>query len=138
MQRLVFAVLMVAFLAAADDAKKDSQQLEGTWLMVSAVHNGKKMDDGFVGKSKLVVNGDHHTVTLGDTTNDARQRLDASKTPKTIDITWNDGTRFSGIYELSDNELKICIPASGKARPTEFTSPDGSGKMLHVWKREKK
>ncbi len=111
MLRILLAGLTVILVGAAEDAKSDAKMLQGTWLMVSGVDNGKKLDEDFVKKSKLVVKGDRHTVTLGIQTIDGSQKLDPSKTPNTIDIRWADGADFYGIYELTDNEFKICISA---------------------------
>jgi uncharacterized protein (TIGR03067 family) len=127
-------VVVTAVLAAADDAKT----FEGTWVMVSAEEDGMKRDQEYVKTSRLVVQGDRHTVTLGGKPSPARHKLDSLTTPKTLDITWDDGTQFHAIYELSATEFKICLAPAGKPRPKEFAAPKGSGQLLHVWKREAK
>ena len=43
-----------------------------------------------------------------------------------------------GIYELKDDELKICFAKGGGERPTEFLSKAGTEQSLVVLKREKK
>jgi uncharacterized protein (TIGR03067 family) len=127
-------VMSASLLLAADDAKT----FEGTWIMVSAEEDGTKKDQDFVKKSRLVVQGDRHTVTLGGTASMARHKLDPSKTPKAIDIIWDDGKEFHAIYELTPTEFKICLAAPGKPRPKEFSAKKGSEQMLHVWKRDAK
>jgi uncharacterized protein (TIGR03067 family) len=127
-------VVATGVLVAADDAKT----FEGTWVMVSAEEDGVKRDPEYVRASRLVVQGDRHTVTLGGKASPAHHKLDAAKAPKALDITWDDGTQFQAIYELSSNEFKICLAPAGKPRPKEFTAPKGSGQLLHVWKREAK
>lgn len=131
-------VLSLGLLLAAEDAKNDMKAFEGTWLLVSGEHDGKKESDEFHKNSRLEVKGDKHTIKLGDVTHKASHKLDTSKKPKTIDITRDDGVKIEAIYELSGDTFKICLPAKGKGRPKEFSAKEGSGQTLHVWKRDKK
>jgi uncharacterized protein (TIGR03067 family) len=48
------------------------------------------------------------------------------------------GKTFLGIYELSGDDYKVCFAPAGKGRPVEFSSKEGSGNILQVWKRGKK
>jgi hypothetical protein len=50
----------------------------------------------------------------------------------------NKGKVFSAIYEIDDEQHKICFAAAGKERPTAFSALPGSGHLLQVWKREMK
>jgi uncharacterized protein (TIGR03067 family) len=51
-------------LAHAQDAKKDQEQLQGTWMMVSREFMGKKATEEEIKKlnTKIVVKGDTITV----------------------------------------------------------------------------
>ena len=66
--------------------------------------------------------------------------LDASKKPRAIDETItagpNKGKVFSAIYEIDEEQHRICFAAAGKERPTAFSS--GNGQLLQVWRRDKK
>lgn len=44
---------------------------------------------------------------------------------------------MSAIYELDDDMLKICYDLSGKSRPTEFKTSEGTQLFLVTYKREK-
>jgi len=70
------------------------------------------------------------------------QKLDPSKSPKTIDMTLtegpNKGAVMLGIYEIDGDTLKACFDPQGKKRPTEFKSAPGSAHFLNIHKRIKK
>ena len=64
--------------------------------------------------------------------------------PKAIDLVlkapppWpvDIDTVYRGVYELEGNTLRICysLVANG-LRPTEFSAPQGSKRVLAVWRR---
>ncbi|HEV3163008.1 MAG TPA: DUF5004 domain-containing protein [Isosphaeraceae bacterium] len=119
-----------------DDAKKDQEKLQGTWTMSKLERDGEDL---------LQQAGAVEVVFKDDTyKNDfvaAKFKLDPSKTPKAIDVTYTEGNAvgqtFKGIYKLDGDTLTICRANDEKAdRPTEFTSPAGSGKMLFVLKKK--
>ncbi|MEO8497646.1 MAG: TIGR03067 domain-containing protein [Planctomycetota bacterium] len=152
MKRSLFTLLVVGALltamASADDAKdeaikKDREQIQGVWQVVSLVIDGNEAakDDA---KKLSVVNGADGTwnlrngnmeVSQGDSTIDPTQKL------KTIDFTptkgESKGDRFFGIYELGQNSRKLCFAPAGKERPTEFSSRSGSQHILVTFEREK-
>ncbi len=136
------AGLMVAADAPKGDADKDLKKLEGTWVMVSGVDDGKKLGDDAIKGARLTFEGDKHTVKEGDTTYKGTQKLDATRSPKTIDITDTEGPykgkTIMGVYELKGDEFRLCYDPSGKGRPKDFEAKAGSGYRCHVWKREKK
>ena len=70
------------------------------------------------------------------------QKIDPTKSPKTIDVTMtegpNKGAIMLGIYEIDGDTLKVCFDAEVKKRPTEFKSPAGSETFVNVHKRVKK
>jgi hypothetical protein len=43
-----------------------------------------------------------------------------------------------GIYELKGDDFKACMVMSDQERPTDFTTKEGDGRTLTVWKRAKK
>ena len=69
------------------------------------------------------------------------KKLDATKTPKEIDLLVYDffekarpfqikQVEMKGIYKLKDGELTWCLALPGKPRPKEFAAPMGSGLTL--------
>jgi uncharacterized protein (TIGR03067 family) len=146
-------ILTSGLLAAAGGPGKESapmsdlDQLRGTWLTVSLVHDGKAVVDEKAPPkegpaTKLVYDGDKWMIQVGDkTVATGAFKLDATRTPKEIDVMdesgmKNDKTKL-GIYELNGDVYKYCLAPAGKPRPTEFTSKAGSGHSLGVSKREK-
>jgi uncharacterized protein (TIGR03067 family) len=131
----LFGLLNVE-VVCADDAR-DLAAMKGTWSVVSAERDGKDVTDATV---TLTVDGAKVFVKRGDKQIfEGTAKLDASKSPKTIDVTQESdgelkGKTIPGIYELDGDTLKVC---SGKERPTDFTAAAGSGRFLRVYKRAK-
>jgi uncharacterized protein (TIGR03067 family) len=49
----------------------------------------------------------------------------------------NKGKTFLAIYERDGDTLRICYDLSGKNRPKDFKSPEGTQHFLVTYKREK-
>jgi uncharacterized protein (TIGR03067 family) len=150
MNRYALVALAASLFTPADAAKdeaikKDYERLAGTWRLVSAVEDGKKVPEEEAKKTRLVTKGDTFTI-LGDTglgTSPAGTfTIDPTKRPKTVDSVQSKGPQKGktvlGIYEIIDTDTKrACWAPPGKERPTAFTSEPGSGHLLQVWKRVK-
>jgi uncharacterized protein (TIGR03067 family) len=145
---MLHALLFVAATVAlapdtpVDDAKKELDKIQGTWIVTSFEVGGQK---GAVGSMKLICVGDKYTQQSGDTVVEkGSHKLDPTKKPKTMDVTITEGEQKGllqlAIYELDGDTLRMCLNEGGdKERPKEFsTTKAGGGKMLVVLKREKK
>jgi uncharacterized protein (TIGR03067 family) len=143
---LLFLVagLLVTADAPTEAAKKELDQLQGTWTPVKLEYNGKDLSADGKSRFRFVFKGDQATVEGND---EVRKhyakvtfKLDPSATPKWVDLTVAAGIQqdavIEGIYELKDDTLTLCAKVFGKERPTEFASPDGSSIVLLVLKRE--
>jgi uncharacterized protein (TIGR03067 family) len=127
--------------------QEDLAGLQGTWLTVSMVNNGKTLvaenDPPKPGPvAKLAYRGDHWLVIVGDkTVATGVVRIDSTRRPKEIDLLDESGKKSDqtklAIYELDGDTYRYCIAPAGKPRPTEFSSPEGSGISLGVSRREK-
>ena len=133
--------LIVVGGEAGDDAKKELKTFQGTWILVSAERDGKKVPDEK--GTKLVITGNKYALTQESSAvigHLGTFSLDSAKKPKATDVTVTVGTdkgkTFLGIYELSSDDYKVCFAPPGKERPKEFISVGGN--LLQVWKREKK
>ncbi|HMF14628.1 MAG TPA: TIGR03067 domain-containing protein [Gemmataceae bacterium] len=137
---LAFFVPVSPAALAEEAAKKDPELFQGTWALVSAIHDGRKSAPEKIKTVKLTFSGEKLTVH-GEKGMESAFKLDPSKKPKEIDVTPGDGPDrgkvLRGIYELMDEELKICIGKAGKERPTEFASKENSGVVLIELKRER-
>jgi uncharacterized protein (TIGR03067 family) len=142
----LIASMMGVLITAApsgDAAKKDLAKFQGNWTLISAERDGKKMPEADARKLKLTIQGNKFTLRKDSVIiSEGTMTLDPTKRPKAIDerITTgpNQGKLFSAIYEIDDEQHGICFAAAGKERPTEFSSTPGSGRLLQVWRREKK
>jgi uncharacterized protein (TIGR03067 family) len=136
------ALGVLSVLAAppgAGDGGSDRDKLQGTWKVTAATLDGtgvgpeiEQMKKGFV----LVFRGDKVTIKV-----EADYMLDPTKTPKQIDLSPSLGDAkeknptIRGIYELSGDDLKLCIGGPDADRPTAFASEKGSRRMLLALKR---
>jgi uncharacterized protein (TIGR03067 family) len=133
-------------LVTSAEPKTDLDKLQGTWLTVSLVYDGKSLFDEKnppkVEPAKLAYDGSKWLVKVdGKTVAGGVTKVDPSKKPKEIDVLdesgmTNEMTKL-GIYELDGDTFKYCIALAGKPRPTAFVSKPDSGHSLIVCKREK-
>ena len=156
MRKYVVAVLAIVSLfaglrslAADDEAKqeaaaKELQAFQGTWRLESKVEDGKKFSEEEIkdvigtidGSGKVLVRRGDKVIGAGTI------KLDPTKTPKTIDVTFTEGKHKGitapGIYEIEADAFRVCVALTGNERPGEFSANSGSGRTFVVYKREKK
>jgi uncharacterized protein (TIGR03067 family) len=125
------------------DLEKEVRKFQGTWTIESSEYGGQKLPDEQLKAFIVVYEGDKHTVKNGDqVVQVGTQKIDPTKSPKTIDVTMtegpNKGAVMLGIYEIDGDTLKACFDAEGKKRPTEFKSAPGSQTFVNIHKRVKK
>jgi RNA polymerase sigma factor (sigma-70 family) len=134
-----------ARVAAADTgpAKGDREAIQGTWRVVSAQDNGRRIPGTAPGGKqtdglKLVITSDTITFQADDVIHGrGRYELDPSKMPKWIDLTEKDGRPAPGIYSLEGDDLTLCYNEAGTERPDRFASEARApNDVLLVLKRE--
>jgi uncharacterized protein (TIGR03067 family) len=147
MQSLGLIASMLGVLIAAgpgsDATKKDLAQFQGNWTLVSVERDGKKTPEEDAKKLKLTIQGNKFVLRKDSVViSEGTMTLDPTKRPKEVDerITTgpNKGKVFPAIYEIDDQQHRVCFAVAGKERPTDFSSTPGSGRLLQVWRREKK
>lgn len=149
--RMMFVVTLLAMVLGSSAARADNKaeiekelkKFQGAWTFESVETAGKKESADELKGMTLTFEGAKHTVKKGDEVIQVgTQKIDPSKSPKTIDVTMTDGPSkgmvMLGIYEIDGDTLKVCFDFEGKKRPTEFKSPAGSPTFLNVHKRAKK
>jgi uncharacterized protein (TIGR03067 family) len=134
-------VLSFALVASGDDAK-DSDALQGTWLPEKAELAGRMFPEEVRKSVKLEVNDSRYKVTVGKQVDQGTVKLNPAAKPKEIDITGtegpNKGKTILAIYEQDGNTLRVCYDLSGKSRPKEFKTEEGTQLFLVTYKREKR
>src|SRR6266404_3344202 len=98
MKKHISLFLAVGMLVAADDPrgiKPDTDNthkdaLQGTWVAVSGENSKEKFDKELKG-IRLVVTGDKLTLRFGDDIQKATYKLNPTRKPKAIDISFTAG-----------------------------------------------
>jgi uncharacterized protein (TIGR03067 family) len=113
--------LLVSVARPADDENKaDLKKLEGSWDVQFMDVAGKKVEGGKGGPEKLVVKDGKLTLYADGkevaTFKDIKLDVDAKKQPKTVEMVREGKETLPGIYEVSDEELKIAMPLVPKER----------------------
>src|SRR5262249_12712025 len=150
MIRFTLLIPVVLFAAAGPDQgpdKKELQRFEGSWSMVSGERDGTKLGAADVKGSRINWHEDEVTLITPHQSKEAIRgkitRLDPTKKPSEMDFVRSQGPDadkpMQAIYEwVDENQYRICFAPAGKVRPKEFSTKEGSGHLLHVWKRFKK
>ena len=154
MQRLTpFAppVLLLAALAmpgragdgpAAQAIQKELQLLEGAWDQVAAEYGKKKITFPEGKQVRLTIRGDRFSRTAGgQVLGEGTIQVDPDKTPKAIDLIEagkpGESRSGPGIYEVKGHELRICVTAPGRPRPTAFAADEGCRQAIITFRRAK-
>jgi uncharacterized protein (TIGR03067 family) len=135
--------LLVGADAPSDAVKKDLSRFEGEWLLVSGERDGQAIPAEYLKSGKRVFKDGEVTVTFADMLlMKAKVTVDPGKKPNAINYDVTDGVlkgkKQSGIYEIDGDTVKFCFSAPDQERPADFTTKEGSGRTLTVWKRAKK
>ena len=123
---------------SGDSAKKsDLQQLQGKWVPVEIIANGKTLDADAVKAINLTINESSYKSESGDGSDEGTFKLGDSASPRTMDITTGGGNDIPAIYEVSGDTFKACYGVGSSSRPTEFKSTEDSNHILATYKRKK-
>ena len=141
MSRLIVPAIVLALAMVAGADSKAADELGGVWLPSSAELAGKPYPEQVRKSIKLVIEGEKYTVTVGQAVDRGTLKVNAAADPRQIDITGsegpNKGKTILAIYQHDGDTLKICYDLSGKARPAEFKTKEGTLLYLVTYKREK-
>jgi uncharacterized protein (TIGR03067 family) len=139
---LAATVPAVAGDPSVNTSEKQKKLLQGTWKGVSLEGPDGQPLPEIAEMTRVVVEGDKWTVFRGEQQTDCTFAFDPTGTPKTLDLTEEEGGKQAVtlcLYELDGDTLKICRPAPPprrEPRPAKFASGDGNAVM--TLKREKK
>ncbi|MCI0462615.1 MAG: sigma-70 family RNA polymerase sigma factor [Gemmataceae bacterium] len=119
--------------------KTDSELILGSWELVERISGGLK---AYKSRNVFVITKTYILLKRdAGFDNDAMTyRLDPTQKPRAIDLERPDRPEdpaFPGIYELTGDTLKICVPEDSRnlERPAELAVPPGSKRVLLVLRR---
>jgi uncharacterized protein (TIGR03067 family) len=116
-------------------AKKDLANLQGTWFLVSAERRGgEKAPQRFLDTFRMVFQENELTIVMGQKEKKATITLDATKTPKEMDVHSN-GINSPTIYSLDKDVLRVVMDEKDKTRAKGFVTEKGSSHMSLELKR---
>jgi RNA polymerase sigma factor (sigma-70 family) len=116
---------------AAVAAPTDEERLQGTWDVVALETEGRAVPlPPELREQAVTFRADtvHTRFTMYEdgTVPPATFRLGYAREPRTIDVLVEGSFHSSGIYQLENDLLRICLAPAGRERPTEFkTTPEG-------------
>lgn len=135
---MVWAVVGCQPALAADDGKSP---IDGIWLPVAMEFAGQPFPEEARKGIVLEIVGEAYTVTVGKEVDKGTVKVDAAATPVTIDIVGvvgpNKGKTILGIVAVEKDTLRVCYDFSGKDRPTEFKTAEGTQHFLVTYERQK-
>ncbi|MFH0995678.1 MAG: TIGR03067 domain-containing protein [Pseudomonadota bacterium] len=150
MAMAMLLVCSVGSIAAAQQQEQNTdtelQKFQGTWVMVSAEMDGKKVHDKHVKKSKLTFVGDKVEIIAPHQHKDkivaTITKFDLTKSPK--EMHWvrsvgpKSGANVIAIYEFDGpDQYKICFDPAGLKVPKKFSTKAKTGHICQTWKRVK-
>jgi uncharacterized protein (TIGR03067 family) len=141
---LAGAVLALMAGAAAQDndvAKRDLDNLRGSWRVVSSQVAGEKASEAEVNRAKVMVKGDILIYDYGNERKEKREgTIKLDHKTKAFDWVWispGDGATMLGLYELKGDDLRIGFGNDGLVRPRRFEMGKDDVVWLLVLKRDK-
>jgi uncharacterized protein (TIGR03067 family) len=150
MAKYALLVAVAGLLLGADDpkaeaVKKEMKKIAGEYRATDYVADGKrgtKAEELATLRLRVYGGGNFKLEREGQIVVDGTLRIDPTKTPKMVNIEYttgpDEGKTALGIYELTDDTLRICRAIPEEDRPTEFASKAGSRHVLLVYKRLKR
>lgn len=137
---LLLPLSLAAATRADDPTEKDLQKFQGAWQAV-AIRNadGQPAPEDDVRNTRLRVEGKRFTLTGKTFTVSGAFVIDATTTPKTIDVlldsTGKPQEKILGIYRIDGDLRQSCFALPGNPRPREF-APAEKGVIGLEWKRQ--
>jgi uncharacterized protein (TIGR03067 family) len=120
--------------------KNDQERMQGAWAIASLSKAGLSIPAAALKPARMTISATTMTMSGVGPEQKASIKLDPTKTPKQFDVTYESGPMKGktelGIYELTDNQLKICSASVEKpTRPTAFSSTPENMQDLLVLER---
>jgi uncharacterized protein (TIGR03067 family) len=115
------------------------RRLEGDWVPVQLVRDGKPLPEQWLAfGSRTSTGNDVKVVFGGQVMVQAKMRIDDSVTPIAVDylnLGPHAGTISRGIMEFVGDEVRFFMAQPGSPRPADFDASAGAG-TLSQWRRK--
>ncbi len=115
------------------------RNLEGTWEFARLEVDGNTIPPAALTQSRISIDGDRFRTDSPEATYEGIFNIDVEAEPHQIDIEFVEGPEAGnwnyGIFRLDRDQLEICLDMSGKSRPGEFRTTEGSGHAYETLKR---
>ena len=138
----LLVLLGVCCLHAGPGAgQTDLDNMQGVWQVVSLVEKGKAASAGEIDVLEVSIAKDKFGVLeKGKSIVDYTIKIDATKSPKAIDFTHQDGENKGktepGIYAFDKGQLKLIMDEDRKGRPTAFEGKETLSYSVIVLKKK--
>ena len=117
----------------------DRDRLQGAWRIIALEMDGRAASAPEFDGATIVISGRHFTSTMTGATYEGTIRVDATKSPKALDLVFTTGpqkgTINPGIYKLGAETWTICLATRGKSRPKTFATKPGTGLAVETLER---
>ena len=122
---------------SAEELKK----LQGSWQVETLEAEGSPAPAELVTNVFITVKQDEFIVFNMGTEASGTFTLDSTKHPGHIDIHCeagpDRGKNWPGIYEITQDTMRVCYSRLGKKRPAAFSTADATGLVLINYKRKR-
>lgn len=143
-RRSLLVLAALSLIAADDSTPEDRAELLGAWTITQAEQAGKVIPPDLIAGQSLIFSKKTYRVRQdGQTIEEGTYIVDASKSPRTLDLTITKGPedvgkRQLGIYQLDEGTLKVAFARPGaEKRPEAFlTSGDTGALFVMTLKRQ--
>jgi uncharacterized protein (TIGR03067 family) len=140
MRRLILPVVLLGLVAvvAADSPEKqldrgDMKLLQGSWALQSVAGASETSGKDDYKDLRLTIKGNQIEAVYHGKTARATYRLDATQSPRKIDVTLTEGPEklrgktFEGIYLIEGPVFRVAFREPGKERPMNYPTGDQKG-----------
>jgi uncharacterized protein (TIGR03067 family) len=129
--------------AHAGEEPTDFDRMQGTWVIVSLIENGKAISAEEAAALEFVIEKDVYTAyEKGKAVVKYQFKLDPAKTPKQIDFTYlvgdDKGKTEPGIYTFDKDQIKFVLDENKKGRPAVFEGKETETCSVLVLKKKPK